>query len=238
MIEGNGLLEALGETSQSLIKPFLVEVRLRQDQILFEAGEPVAHCYFPLGAAAASYFVLVDDETSVEAVMVGAEGCIGGFVSSGRFPAYTRGVVVQPGAFYRLTSHDLADLMRNSPDLGALLRRYADCLLADLLQTTACNVSHGIEQRAAKWLCAIVERNRQSVVTVTQEQLAARMGSGRSYASRVVQGFKRDGLLRTRRGSIEVLDYERLRQRACRCNDLVRHHFLTVLFNGGEVTGQ
>src|SRR3546814_11642121 len=47
-------------------------------------------------------------------------------------------------------------------------------------------------------------------VTMTQVQLAAMMGIGRSYASRVLQRFKHDGLLRTRRGGIEVLDREGL----------------------------
>ncbi len=221
-------------TDQALIKPFLTEVRLGQDDILFEAGDRVAHCHFPLGTAMASYFVLVDEDSGIETAMVGAEGCVGGVISSGRFPAYTRAVVSQPGSFYRIASADMARLAQTSPELGALLRRYADCLLAELLQAIACSVCHGIEQRAAKWLCVIVERTRQSVVSITQEQLAARMGSGRSYASRVVQGFKRDGLLRTRRGSIEVLDFARLRERSCSCNDMVRAHFAAVLLGGPD----
>jgi hypothetical protein len=45
----------------------------------------------------------------------------------------------------------------------------------------------------------------------------------------VIQGFKAEGILETRRGSIQVLDREALRIRACRCNDAVKDHFEEVL---------
>ena len=68
-----------------------------------------------------------------------------------------------------------------------------------------------------------------SDITMTQEQLASMMGIGRSYASRTVQRFKVDGLVRTRRGGIEVIKPEQLEQRACTCNRLVKQHFEKVL---------
>ena len=39
---------------------------------------------------------------------------------------------------------------------------------------------------------------------LTHEQLATLLGVGRSYASRVIQTFKAEGVLETRRGSILV----------------------------------
>jgi DNA-binding transcriptional regulator YhcF (GntR family) len=77
-----------------------------------------------------------------------------------------------------------------------------------------------------------VERIGRNDVTMTQEQLASMMGIGRSYASRVLQRFKREGMVRTRRGGIEVLDRPGLQGRACTCNDQVNAHFERVL---GEV---
>jgi CRP-like cAMP-binding protein len=102
-------------------------------------------------------------------------------------------------------------------------------MMAQVFQAVACNASHTIEQRAAKWLCAAMDRTGESEITMTQEQLASMMGIGRSYASRVVQRFKGEGLVRTRRGGLKVLDQEGLRGRACSCNELVRRHFDTVL---------
>ena len=49
------------------------------------------------------------------------------------------------------------------------------------------------------------------VVPLTHEQLATLLGVGRSYASRVIQTFKAEGILETRRGSILVRDRDALR---------------------------
>ncbi|HXQ04280.1 MAG TPA: helix-turn-helix domain-containing protein, partial [Bradyrhizobium sp.] len=50
-----------------------------------------------------------------------------------------------------------------------------------------------------------------------------------SYVSRVIQTFKAEGVLETRRGSILVRDREALRIRACLCNESVKNHFEEVL---------
>ena len=44
----------------------------------------------------------------------------------------------------------------------------------------------------------------RNIVPLTHEQLATLLGVGRSYASRVIQTFKAEGILETRRGSILV----------------------------------
>jgi DNA-binding FadR family transcriptional regulator len=66
-------------------------------------------------------------------------------------------------------------------------------------------------------------------VPLTHEQLATMLGVGRSYVSRVIQTFKAEGVLETRRGSILVRDREALRIRACLCNESVKNHFEEVL---------
>ena len=57
---------------------------------------------------------------------------------------------------------------------------------------------------------------------LTHEQLATLLGVGRSYASRVIQTFKAEGVLETRRGSILVRNPDGLRLRACQCNESVK----------------
>ena len=64
---------------------------------------------------------------------------------------------------------------------------------------------------------------------LTHEQLATLLGVGRSYASRVLQSFKAESVLDTRRGAILVRNHEGLRLRACLCNDAVKLHFEEVL---------
>jgi DNA-binding FadR family transcriptional regulator len=90
--------------------------------------------------------------------------------------------------------------------------------------------SHSIEQRTAKWIISAMERTDDAdAVPLTHEQLATMLGVGRSYVSRVIQTFKAEGVLETRRGSILVRDREALRIRACLCNESVKNHFEEVL---------
>lgn len=229
MFEGSNLLSALRDEDQALLKPNLKELSFRAGDTLYDPGQMVDSCYFPVDGAIGSYYVELESGVSVETVMVGREGALGGIISHGSVPAYARCSVMHGGTFYCIPNPELERAKERSEGVRHLFSRYADCLMAQVFQSIACNAIHTIEQRAAKWLTAAVDRTGQHDITMTQEQLASMMGIGRSYASRVVQRFKRDGLVRTRRGGITVLDSDRLLERACSCNEMVREHFDLVL---------
>ena len=229
MLKGSNLLEALRKETLALLEPHASDCHLASGHVIVEPGYIVRDCYFPRDEAVASFIIALESGLSVETIMVGREGALGGIVSQGRMPAYARCAVIHSGPFYRISTADLEAVKDQCPDIRHLFARYADCLMAQVFQSVACNATHTIEQRAAKWLCAAVDRTGRSSITMTQEQLASMMGIGRSYASRVIQRFKREGLLRTRRGGLEVLDQDHLLDHACSCNELVRNHFETVL---------
>src|SRR5258707_4799418 len=87
-----------------------------------------------------------------------------------------------------------------------------------------------MEQPTAKWIISAMERtDGDNIVPLTHEQLATLLGVGRSYTSRVMQTFKAEGVLETRRGSILIRNREALRMRACMCNESVKNHFEEVL---------
>jgi Crp-like helix-turn-helix domain len=151
------------------------------------------------------------------------EGAVGGIVSSGHLPAYCRIVVKNGGAFVRLHVNDLEAAKARSSSLHSLFARYADCLLAQVFQSTVCNAIHSIEQRSAKWIIATMERPGEHVLPLTQEELARMLGVGRSYTSRVIQTFKAGGILETRRGSIVVHNRAALEVRSCLCNEGADH---------------
>ncbi len=229
MLEESNLLGALTQKDRALLKPLVAECHLSAGHTIYQAGEVVHHAYFPCGPALAVFLVLMENGETVETAMVGREGALGGIVSQGNVPSYSRSCVMHDGKFYRIATADLDAAKEQSPTIRNLFSRYADCMMAQVFQAVACNASHTIEQRAAKWLYAALERTGQNEIAMTQEQLASMMGIGRSYASRVVQRFKADRIIQTRRGGLKVLDAPGLRQRACSCNELVKEHFSTVL---------
>lgn len=101
--------------------------------------------------------------------------------------------------------------------------------MAQVFQSTACNAIHSIEQRAAKWIIAAMERTGDHVVPLTQEELAGMLGVGRSYTSRVMQAFKAEQILEIRRGLLLVRNLKALEARSCLCNENVKRHFEQVL---------
>jgi Crp-like helix-turn-helix domain len=226
----NNLLRRLGAADYALIAPHLVQEDAAAGDLLYSPGDDVQIVHFPCGPALASYLVPNEDGRDVETILVGREGAVGGIVSEGFLPAYTRISVKFGGPFARLSVGKLDAAKLQSKTLRNVFARYADCMLAQMFQSTACNAIHSIEQRTAKWIISAMERtDGEDVVPLTHEQLSTLLGVGRSYTSRVIQTFKAEGVLETRRGSIMVRDREVLKQRACLCNEAVKAHFEEVL---------
>jgi hypothetical protein len=226
----NNLLRRLSTADFGLIAPHLAHEEAKAGELLYNPGDDVEVVHFPCGPSLATYVVPNEDGRDVETILVGREGAVGGIVSEGYLPAYTRIMVKFGGPFARLPVGKLNAAKIKSATLHNLFARYADCMLAQTFQSTACNAIHSIEQRTAKWIISAMERtDGDNVVPLTHEQLATLLGVGRSYTSRVIQTFKAEGVLETRRGSILVRNLDALRVRACLCNESVKNHFEEVL---------
>jgi CRP-like cAMP-binding protein len=235
-LEGNDLLASLGPGDRALLSARSTLMSLKTGDVLFEPGDLVDAVYVPLNASLASFVVALDNGPPVETALVGREGMIGCTASRGHLLAFARASVVQGGDFLRIASSDLDDARQCSTAIATLIARYADCMVAQILQSVACNAVHTLEQRAARWLAAAVDRTGDRNISMTQEQLGALLGTGRSYTSRQIQRFKSDDLVRTRRGGIAVIDYDGILSRACSCHLKVRRHFETVLYDAPAAT--
>src|SRR3954451_7767282 len=226
----NNLLRRLNDADFALIAPHISLDEANASDLLYSPGDDVQTVHFPCGPALASYLVPNEDGRDVETILVGREGAVGGIVSQGFLPAYTRIVVKCGGPFAHMAIGKLDAAKLQSKTLRNVFARYADCMMAQMFQSTACNAIHSIEQRTAKWIISAMERTDDAdTVPLTHEQLATLLGVGRSYTSRVIQSFKVEGILQTRRGSILVRDRDALQERACLCNESVKSHFEEVL---------
>ena len=226
----NNLLRRLNVADFALIEPHLVAAEAASSDLLYNPGDDVETVHFPCGPSLVSYMVTNEDGRDVETILIGREGAVGGVVSQGHLPAYTRITVKFAGPFVRMPIGKLDVAKLKSHTLNNIFARYADCMLAQIFQSTACNAIHSIEQRTAKWIVSAMDRaDGDEVVPLTHEQLATLLGVGRSYTSRVIQTFKAEGTLETRRGSILVRNPDAMRKRSCRCNEAVKAHFEEVL---------
>ncbi|MCR6733718.1 MAG: Crp/Fnr family transcriptional regulator [Afipia sp.] len=225
----NNLLRRFSAADFALIEPFIEMAEAQADDLLYNPGDDVETVHFPCGPSLMSFVVPNEDGRDVETILVGREGAVGGIVSQGYLPAYTRIIVKVGGRCARLRVSKLDAAKEKSPTLRHLFARYADCMLAQIFQSTACNAIHSIEQRTAKWIMSARERIDSDLVPLTHEQLSTMLGVGRSYTSRVIQTLKAEGILETRRGAILIRNPDALAIRSCLCNEAVKNHFEEVL---------
>ncbi len=228
-VTGNNLLSALQDDDLALLWPYLEEWQAVSGQAIYNAGDQVTHVYFPCERSVACFLVMLEEGRAVEIALIGREGAIGGVVSGGALPAYAHAQVQASGLFLRLPIKELEAAKGVSPFIRTLFVRYADCLLAQVFQSVACNAVHTIEQRAARWLLAAMDRTGEETFSLTQDQLAGMLGVSRSYFTRLLKLLRAKGLIETGRGTIRVPDRSRLERVACGCNTALRCHFQLAL---------
>jgi DNA-binding MarR family transcriptional regulator len=229
-LEENGLLAKLRDGDRQRLAPHMMKFSLSAGDILQKAGDDVENTWFPCSSSMAAFSIWVDDDNdAVEVGLIGSEGAIGGIVSNGHVPAYATAVVRAPGKFLRIKTSALEMAKLDSLALRHWFSRYSDCLLAQIFQTAACNATHTISQRTAKWLLAAVARTQGNEFDMTQEQLAQMLGVGRTFVTRVVRKLREDDLIATRRGVFVIKNEEELRKRSCSCTVAIEEHFDKVL---------
>jgi len=182
-LDRNLLLRSLPPTEQTKLRRHAEVVALARGEVLFEPGDDVTGVYFPLDGTIVALLVPFMEGRSIETATVGREGALGGVVSQGYLPAYTRAVVQMGGAAIRINAAHLQAAKRGSLAIRNAFVRYADCLLAQVLQSVACNAAHPIEQRSARWLLTLHDRLGTDLLPVTQNQLAEMLGVRRTYLS-------------------------------------------------------
>src|SRR3954453_23956351 len=142
----NNLLRRLSGSDFALIAPYIAHWEAQATDLLYNPGDGVEIVHFPCGPSLASYLVASEDGRDVETILIGREGAVGGIVSQGFLPAYTRIIVKFAGPFARMPVSRLDAAKKNSASLNNIFARYADCMLAQMFQSTACNAIHSIEQ--------------------------------------------------------------------------------------------
>ena len=225
----NRLLATLKARDLELITPKLQPVSLERGAVLFEPQQDVEEVHFPEPGTIACLVLNLRDGAVAESAMIGMEGAIGGVVSAGEKPAFARAVIQIGGSALRLRTDHLEQAKDRSAALRDHFARYGDCLLAQALQSVACNALHDFDARLARWLLAIHDRVGDDRLYVTQESVGQMLGVHRSYATRAVGDLERLGAVGRARGVITILDRRKLKRQSCECYAYLRRHFDRLL---------
>jgi CRP-like cAMP-binding protein len=214
------LLENLPNTDRRILEPHLKDIAMARGTVLHERGEKLRFVYLPRTAVASLVVVLQSGE-EIETATVGCEGIIGGNCAYGSSRTTGHAVVCVPGVFSRAPMAQFQKAMRESRALAEAVARFNDALLTQTQQTVACNAFHRVEARLCRWLLQIRDQTDVDFLPLTQEFLANMLGVRRTTVTLAARALQKAGLIRYRRGRIEIVDRKGLQDAACECYDLV-----------------
>lgn len=226
---GNLLLQQLPSDEQLRWSLQLEPVELLKGRVLFEAGNPTAHIYFPISAIV-SLIHTTHSGASAQVAMIGSEGAVGlAALMGGESPA-CRAVVQRPGTAYRMRVPAVKDEFSRNGAGTRLLLRFLQSLITSMAQTAVCNRHHSLERQLCRWLLLCLDRQHgHSEISVTQETIAGHLGVRREGVTEGAQRLQAAGLIRYSRGHIAVLDRPGLEARACECYALLKQDFQRLL---------
>jgi CRP-like cAMP-binding protein len=143
--------------------------------------------------------------------------------------ALNTGIVQVAGEGSILDVETLRSLAERSAEFRTALMRHEQTLLAQAQQSAACNASHTIEARLSRWLLWTRDLSGSDALGLTQEFLAQMLGVRRTSVSLVANTLQNAGLIRYRRGRIEITDLDGLRAASCECYGRVKLHYDRLL---------
>lgn len=224
----NHLLAALQPAEFDRLAPHLELVPLRLGDVLCESGDLVRHAHFPTTAILSMQYGL-EDGASSEIAGLGNEGVLGLPLYMGGRHTTSRVVVQTGGHGYRVPAAVLMDEFDRTGPLFRLLLRHTQALIAQIVQTAACNRHHSLHQQLCRWLLLTLDRRPGNELTMTQELIASMLGVRREGVTEAAGRLQELQLIRYRRGHITVLDRAGLERQVCECYDVVRKEFNRLL---------
>jgi len=224
----NQLLRLIPASDRDALAPHLQTVTLEAGDILYEPDYSVEWVYFPITAVLSVVTVMTDGRT-VESDTVGYESVIGVLAALGGTPAVGRTFTQIAGDAIRVSAARLRRQAEVSPTLRQILIRHAYANLAQAHQSAACNALHDLEQRLCRWLLMSQDRTASNSVRLTQQYLATMLGVQRTTVTHALRDLVEKGLVRQRRGCIEILDRPRIEAISCECYDAVQDNLRRLI---------
>jgi CRP-like cAMP-binding protein len=217
----NGLLAALSEVELKRVRPNLEHVPMPLGYPVYESGGELREVYFPT-TCIVSLLQVLQDGASAEIAVVGNEGVVGISLFMGGETTPSRAVVQSAGDAWKLPVKFLMKEFSRGGSLQHLLLRYTQSLLTQMSQTAICNRHHSVDQQLCRWLLLSLDRLPANNLHMTQELIASMLGVRREGVTEAAGKLQRAGVIKYRRGDIEVLDRAKLESMSCECYEVVK----------------
>jgi len=230
----NSLLDALPAEDLAMVAPHLVQVDLERGRLLYDPGDPIDQVYFPHDGVI-SLMTLMESGAAIESTTIGPEGALGLMAAVAPRQSLSRAIVQTPLRAARISAERLHEAWERSPRLRDLVDRHTEALYGHAIQSVACNALHSVEARFCRWLLTCHDRISTDTVALTQEFLADMLGVQRTTVTAVARSLQEKGVIRYRRGVVDIIDRAGLQALTCECYGVIRDTYSRLLGPGGSV---
>src|SRR5215210_7441622 len=226
--EKNLMLSRLPPTELKAILEISSQVGCDVREVLFATGQKIKNVYFPL-TGMISLVTQLKDGSSVEAMTVGCEGFAGLPIFHGVPSARAHAMIQIKGFFLTMPSESFSRVLRQTPQLSAVLHRYSQLSQEAIAQSAACISMHLIEQRCARWLLITSDAVRSTEFPLTHEFLSQMLAVRRPGVTVAIGELERARLISHRYGRIAIIDKEGLEEAACECYRTIKDREMELL---------
>lgn len=212
----SGIFGSATPEALDVLKEAVEPIALHRNQVLVSQGLPINSAFF-LASGLVSFSVSDRANGVVEAFSIGRGECVGlTELFEARKSPY-RAIVYVPGFAYKIDFASLQRLAIAEPSVMAGLVSGLVRLTTRQSYLIACQKSHSLKQRLARFLLTTSDQLHSSRIGVTHKIMAEALGVRRAGVTDQLQAFASDGLIEGQRGQVTIQDREKLLAISCPC---------------------
>ena len=211
-------------TNLAELSPLMERVSLQSDQMIYQNGDQIDYVYFP-ETSVVSEFQILEDGRTTEIAMIGKEGVTGLEVVLDSTTAKNWMRISVPGKALRIKAAAFKREFNFNDSFRRVILQYINFYLEQISQRLICNCYHLAEKRFCSWLLMLHDRSENNKVMITHEQISQFIGTQRATVSRIIHLLREQKIIRSGRGSINILDREKLEEMACSCYEMMKKDF-------------
>ncbi|MBI1649069.1 Crp/Fnr family transcriptional regulator [Hyphomicrobium sulfonivorans] len=217
----NSLLAAIPARELETLARKLTPVPLDYKTILIDDEDPLDYVYFPSSGIISVLAVYADGNTA-ELATIGREGNSGFQEMLGARSSDVRLLVQIAGTAMRLRRADFKKALIELPGFQAMMNLHLHTFLHQVMISGACNATHSVSKRLARWLLTMADRTNEDTLNITHDLIAEMLGIYRPTASKALATLQKQGFVSVMRGRIVILNRPALVAYTCECYRLIR----------------
>ena len=201
----NKLLSLLSHETSNIVHQALEPVDLHSGQVLYEPDRPIRFVYFH-NDGLSSEMIIDQQGEKIEVGCIGLEGLSGVPVVQGVASSPHRAIMELGGRALRIRSPELQELMDENAELRQVLLKYVHVFMAQLASTALVDSRYSVQQRLTRWLLMAHDRIVSDELPLTHDLFALKLGVRRSSVTNAIHLLEGDGLVKSTRGLITIMD--------------------------------